>query len=212
MKPSRIFVNRILALFRSHDTGKRIHVTGEFYQDIDWFVKFLPHFNGVTYISKKLIDDSQSLYLDACLTGMGAVWRDRVYATPIVQIPNFILTIVHLEMLKLNVVIALRTWARCWQHTRVVFFCDNLAVVHVVETNRTRDEFLALCLRNIWLLAALHDVEIELSIFQGKNIEADVLSRIYTSSPVDEGVLRHLRKHYIWDNIPVQYFDLDLHL
>ena len=40
---------------------------------------------------------------------MGVVCRDRVYATPIVQIPNFILTIVHLEML--NVVIALRTWA-----------------------------------------------------------------------------------------------------
>ena len=149
------------------------------------------------------------------LTGLygeyGAVWRDRAYATPIVQIPNFILTIVHLEML--NVVIALRTWAKYWQHTKVVFFCDNLAVVHVVKTNRTRDEFLALCLRNIWLLAALHDVEIELKHIPGKeNIEADVLSRIYSDSPVDEEILRHLRENYIWDNIPVQHFDLDLHL
>ena len=116
VKLSRVFVNRILALFRSHAVGRRIQLTGEFYQDLDWFVKFLPHFNGVTYISRKLIDESQSLYLDACLTGMGAVWRDRVYATPIVQIPNFILTIVHLEML--NVVIALRTWAKYWQHTK----------------------------------------------------------------------------------------------
>ena len=198
-------------MFRSHAIDKIIQLTGEFYQDLDWFVKFLPYFNGVTYISKKLIDDSQSLYVDTYLTGMGAVWRDRAYATPIVQIPNFILTIVHLEML--NVVIALRTWAKYWQHTKVVFFCDNLAVVHVVETNRTRDEFLALCLRNIWLLAALHDVEIELKHIPGKeNIEADVLSRLYSDSPVDEGVLRHLRKNYIWDNIPVQHFDLDLHL
>ena len=142
---------------------------------------------------------------------MGAVWRDRAYATPIVQIPNFILTIAHFEML--NVVIALRTWAKYWQHTKVVFFCDNLAEVHVVETNRTRDEFLALCLRNIWLLAALHDVAIELKHIPGKeNIEVDVLSRIYSDSPVDEGVLRHLRENYIWDNIPVQHFDLDLHL
>ena len=86
-------------------------------------------------------------------------------------------------------------------------------MVHVVENNRTRDEFLALCLRNIWLLAALHDVEIELKHIPGKeNREADVLSRIYFGSPVDEGVLRHLRENYIWDNIPVQYVDLDLHL
>ena len=142
---------------------------------------------------------------------MGAVWRNRVYATPIIQIPNFISTIVHLEML--NVVIALRTWAKYWQHTKVIIFCDNLAVVHVVETNRTRDEFLALCLRNIWLLAALHDVEIVFKHIPGENnIKADVLSRIYSSSAVDEGVLRHLRENYMQDNIPVQHFDLDLHL
>ena len=59
---------------------------------------------------------------------------------------------------------------------------------------------------------ALHDVEIELKHIPGKkNIEADVLSRIYSGS-LDEGVLRHLRENYIWDSIPVQYFELDLHL
>ena len=36
VKLSRIFVNRILALFRSHVVGKRIQLTGEFYQDLDW--------------------------------------------------------------------------------------------------------------------------------------------------------------------------------
>ena len=75
------------------------------------------------------------------------------------------------------------------------------------------DEFLALCLQNIWLLAAFHDVEIEIRHIMGKkNVEADVVSRIYSDSSVNEGVLRHLRENYIWDHIPVQYFDLDLHL
>ena len=83
---------------------------------------------------------------------MGAVWQDRVYATPIVKIPDFSLTIVHLEML--NFVIVLYTWAKYWQHTRVVFYCDNLAVVHMVDTIKTKDTFLALCLQNICLLAA----------------------------------------------------------
>ena len=210
VKPSRIFVSRMLALFRSHISG-RIRLTDEFYQDLHWFIVFLPHFNGVTYISRHPLDKDQSLYLDACLTGMGAIWRNRVYATPVVQVPNFILSIVHLEML--NLVIALRTWASLWRHTKVVFHCDNMAVVHVVRTNKTRDEFLALCLRNIWLLAALHDMEIKIRHIRGKkNVEADTLSRIYSDSTVDEGVLSVLRRNYIWDHIPVQYFDLDLHL
>ena len=69
VKPSRIFVNRILSVFRSHSTGKRIRLTGE----LDWFITFLPHFDGVTYISRKPIDDDKSLHLDACLTDMGAM-------------------------------------------------------------------------------------------------------------------------------------------
>ena len=202
VKPLHIFINKILSIFRSHSIAKTIWLIGEFYQDLDWFITFLPQFNDFTNISRKLVDYAQSLNMDACLTGMGAVWWDRVYATPIVQIPNFILTTVHLEML--NIVIALRTWAKYWQHTRVVLYCDTLAVVHVVETNRTRDNFLALCLRNIWLLAALHDVEVEVKHISGKNNQkADVLSRIYSSAPVDEWILRDLQENYICANIPV---------
>ena len=154
---------------------------------------------------------SSGLSGNASFKGMGAVWQDRVYATPIVQIPNFILTIVLLEMLDIG--IALHTWVRHWQHGRVVLYCDNLTVVHVVETNRTRDTFLALCLHNIWLLAALHNVEIEIKHIQGRNIQkVDALSRIYSRAPVEDCILRELQENYIWENIHVQYFDLDLHL
>ena len=48
---SRTFINRILALFRS-SPGQRIHLTHEFYQDIDWFLKFLPIYNGISCIKK----------------------------------------------------------------------------------------------------------------------------------------------------------------
>ena len=45
VKPSRIFVNRSLALFRAK-VGPKIALTHDFHQDLDWFVRFLPHFNG----------------------------------------------------------------------------------------------------------------------------------------------------------------------
>ena len=118
VNPSRIFVNHILALLRTC-RGPKIALTQDFYQDLDWFSRFLPHFNGVTCLHKIPIDSSQGLYLDACLTGMGAVWRNRVYVTPIYEIPGFQLAITHLEML--NVVIALKIWGHFWKHSAITF-------------------------------------------------------------------------------------------
>ena len=105
-------MNRILALFRS-SPGKRIHLTNEFHQDINWFLKFLPLYNGITCIKKPPIEAQDTLYLDACLTGMGAVWQNRVYATPRCDIVGFDLSITHLEML--NLVVAIKTWGTFWK-------------------------------------------------------------------------------------------------
>ena len=126
VKPARIFINRLLAVFRANSTLRKILLTDEFHRDIQWFLNFLPSYNGVSYIRKDHIDVEQSLYLDASLTGMGAVWRDRVYSTPIHNGSDLDLQIVHLEML--NIVIALRTLGYCWRHSVIKNFCDNLGV------------------------------------------------------------------------------------
>ena len=152
MKPARVFINRLLAVFRANSGLRRIPLTEDFHRDIRWFLEFLPSYNGISYIRKHKVDAEQSLYLDASLTGMGTIWRDRVYATPIHNCADLDLKIIHLEML--NIMIALRTWGHRWRHSAIEIFCDNLGVVQVVETGRTRDPFLALCIRNIWLITA----------------------------------------------------------
>ena len=143
VKPARVFINRLLAVFRSNSHLKTIHLSDEFHKDIQWFLTFLPSYNGISYICKHRLDEGQSLYLDANLTGMGAVWRNRVYATPIHNCGDLDLKIVHLEML--NIIIALKTWGVKWRHSAIDIFCDNLGVVQVVETVKTKDSFLALC-------------------------------------------------------------------
>ena len=106
VKPSRTFINRILDLFRKSSHLKKIKLTEEFHKDIRWFLTFLPTYNGISYIKKTEVEDSQSLFSDACLTGMGAVWQNKVYATPIHNFGDLKLSIVHFEML--NIMIALR--------------------------------------------------------------------------------------------------------
>ena len=130
IKPARIFINRILSLFRESPNSKNIKLTAEFFMDIDWFLTFIPHFSGSAKIFKADIQRATSLHIDACLTGVGGIWNDRVYAAPVPTFINFQPNITHLEMV--NILVALRLWARFWAASSVVFHCDNLALVQVV--------------------------------------------------------------------------------
>ena len=209
VRPSRIFINRML--FRDNHGAKRIPLTEEFHRDLQWFLIFLPKFNGVTYIDKPEIQDNITLYIDACLTGLGGVWCQQVYATPVSPIIGKTLKIVHLEML--NVVVALRLWATEWAHSAVKLFCDNLAVVQVVQSSKTKDSFLAACIRNIWLLLATYDIDLQVQHIAGsKNDVADLLSRIHSDKPINNSLFQHLQNNYQWRRIPEQYLSRLLHI
>ena len=209
--PARIFINRMLAVFRQNAHKKRIKLTQEFFQDLSWFLEFLPTFNGITYLVKTEVLGENYVYLDASLTGLGAIWNNRVYSTPIFVIPGFQLKIVHLEML--NIVLALRTWGSYWKHHKIKIFCDNLAVVQVVKSSKTKDKFLAACIRNIWLISASNDIEIVIEHIEGKkNVIADLLSRLHSQVGVNNTLLTALKQDYIWEKVDVCKFDLNLTL
>ena len=98
-------------------------------------------------------------------------------------------------------------------HSTVKFFCDNWAVVQVVKTGKTRDAFLGVCSRNIWLLAATFDIALQIEHIMGKkNIYANALSRIYSDKPVNPQLVQHLTSNFSWRRIPEQFLNLDLHV
>ena len=133
----------------------------------------------------------------------------RVCSTSTPSIPGFALNIIHWEML--NIVIVLRIWGKYCRHRSIMVNCDNEACVHVVATSKTRDQFLGACIRNIWLLTAYHDISLHIQHIRGKdNVEADLLSRLYSDKPVDQRLLHELKSNYIWDNVLPHHFDLNL--
>ena len=137
-----------------------------------------------------------SLYLDASLTGIGGVWASILHLLPIQG-----LTIVHYEMV--NFVIALRLWGHFWCHSRVNILSDNLAVVQVVNSGKTKDMFLATCVRDIWLLTAVFDIELEVAHIAGaKNEVADLLSRLHVDNSINHELLGKLQQEFIWDYVP----------
>ena len=54
-----------------------------------------------------------------------------------------------------NILVAIRIFGPSWLQKKVLIKCDNQAVVHVLESGRTRDSFMA---AYVWLEAALFDL------------------------------------------------------
>ena len=91
--------------------------------------------------------------------------------------------IVELEIF--NILVACKVWAAHWSNKRIKIWCDNLVVVEVLNSGRSRDDTLATCTRNIWLLSVIYDFDIILYHIPGRdNTIADLLSR-WTNSHKD---------------------------
>ena len=111
----------------------------------------------------------------------------------------------------INVLIALRLWAKAWAHSLVTVNCDNFAVVQVNNSGKSRDSFLGACIKNLWLVMASHDSHLNLVHIEGKkNSLADALSRIYSSKGIPFLLFDYLREHFKWEQVPHQYFKLKI--
>ena len=193
IKPARYFLNRMLALLRQNVNHRKILLHQQFFADLNWFLTFLDTYNGITYY--KITEQDAQVYLDASLTGLGGVYGSFVYALPIPKgFRDY--SIVHLEIL--NILVACKIWASQWENKKIQIFCDNLAVVEVLTSGRTRDETLAICARNIWLLSALYNIHFTFSHIAGvQNTIADLLSR-WGNSHHDWSKLQSLCPDHVW--------------
>ena len=145
----------------------------EFKGDLNWFLQFLPKFNGRAFISHRQI--TEEIELDASLQGLGARWGHQVYALYIpLGYSDF--SIVHLEML--NILVAIHTWGQKWCGKAVKIACDNQAVVSVLNSGKTRDLTLVAIARNIFMETAQTNIMLKPVHIMGKvNEIADSLSR-----------------------------------
>ena len=201
ISPARLFVNRVLTTLRNAPGSGSISLDELFYRDIAWFVKFMQHYNGVTKIPEQTKPEVD-LYVDACLLAVGAYSQGKVYHKNIPYCYKSVLSIVHYEMV--NVVIAFGTRGHLWINKWIRVFCDNSAVVHILNTGASRDPFLLACARTLWLLKAKHNIKVKVKFNAGaENRYADVLSRWHHFQDVNSHVVQHLKE--------CEWFDVDSH-
>ena len=125
---------------------------------------------------------TRTIFVDSCLTGAGGVNEKAYYSfeyPPTLQTCN--LSISSLEAF--NILVATRMWATEMQSQQVMLFCDNSAAVAGVQSGTARDPLIRGVAREVWLLCALHDIDMEVRHRPGALMqEPDLLSRRHLSA------------------------------
>ena len=180
-KSSRFFLNRMLDILRADFGSNEINLGQDFHRDLNWFRKFLPQFNGTAFFNRSPVH--MTIELDACPVGFGAICMNEAYAIKNPQnYENY--SKVHLEML--NILVALRVWAKQWSNKKILLKCDKEAVVSVFNSGKTQDMTLAAMARNINMLLAVEDIDLQvIHILGSDNKIADLLSRWSIASNLD---------------------------
>ena len=175
VRPARYFLNRMLQLLRENHDNLNICLTEKIFKDLKWFQVFLTSYNGTTFYHDPPPPLHKCIYLDASLEGLGGCYDNYVYALRIPRCFNNY-NIAHLEIL--NVVVALKIWGYMWANKSIQVMCDNMVVVDVLTCGRAKDSIMATCARNVWLLAAMFNVNVIVSHIKGlDNSIANLLSR-----------------------------------
>ena len=149
-----------------------------FKKDLRWWSLFISKFNGVAFIPPTVGDEPDVTFsTDSCLTGCGGICGLEYFHA---IFPPFILEqelpIHKLEMLA--VLIGVRIWGKSLQGLRLQIYCDNSAAVDVINSSKTRDAFMASCLRELWLEVSTYCFELRAVHLPGEdNRVADWLSR-----------------------------------
>ena len=134
IRPGRIFMSRLLNRLRSLPSKpSRFPVTSEMLSDIDWWLTFLPLFNGSAMIALRPHDFHDVLFTcDSSLHRGGATCFDECtsFAFPR-DIEELALHINALELFVL--VMAVTIWAPKLAGSRFQISCDNDAAVQVVR-------------------------------------------------------------------------------
>ena len=108
IKPARGFLNQMLQTLRNMTGVNRAKIDNDFRRDLNWFKQFLQSFNGKTSFANWQGPSDVTVYVNASLSGLGAVCKGQFYS---VWLSESILKfdgIVIYEMI--NVLVCLRMW------------------------------------------------------------------------------------------------------
>ena len=159
-----------------------IKLSSGFFKDLQTWKTFISHWNGAAFfLSTSWVDSpSLELYTDASGTlGLGGICGQRWFqgcCQTHQQLDQPGISIAWQELFA--IVVACHLWGDAFANKRIMFFCDNESVVHIVNSKRSRIPRIMDLVRLLTLLTLEHNFYLKTVHIEGKKNEiADSLSR-----------------------------------
>ncbi len=170
-------VNRLLHCLRGMPRLGKQELSADARLDIKWWHDYLPESTGVTLLQLQQVLPEAMFDTDSTLSRAGGV-RQKEYFT--VKYPEAITCrephIAELEMWA--VVVALKVWKDDLTNSALRVKCDNVAMLHAINSGCTSNVEMAALLREIaYVLLRMDSVLVAEYIPSKQNVLPDLLSR-----------------------------------
>ena len=178
IKGGRTFLRRIIDLKNClRKQRDKTLLSDDFRMDLQWWIDFLPLFNGSVHI----LDPRpvRSLCTDACNTGCGGYFAgDYFYVNWTTDLPE--MTEQHINVKEtMAIVLALKRWAPLLSDKRVIVRTDNIAAKSYINKGASRNTFIMPYLRSLFWTQACYNFSVSAIYVKGRlNTIADTISRL----------------------------------
>ena len=141
--PGRAFLQRIINLTRGvPKQHHHIRLTNGFREDVKMWQNFLIDWNGTSLFLNPFWENSAelSLYTDASGTqGFGGIFRNQWFQGKWLPHETLDTKNISIDWQEFYaIVVACYIWASVWAQKRIIFYCDNQAVVSIINSKRSK--------------------------------------------------------------------------
>ena len=183
IRPGRSFVSHLIHLStKAKELHHYIKLDAEVRSDIRMWQTFLQGWNGVFFFLNDNITIAADMHLftDATDKAFGGIfqnkWFQSMFPKDILSLEDDCSSMALLELYP--IIVACFLWGKQWNKMRILFHCDYMATVQILNKGRSRVHIINRLMRMLTWLSAQYNFIVHAEHVPGKlNDMADALSR-----------------------------------
>ena len=146
-------------------------LNADFHSDLLWWHSFLTEWNGVSFLHLSNPDLPAEVVVQTDASGNWGKWLQWKW-------PDDWSTITIMVKELVPIVLSCAVWGPLLVRKRVLFLCDNIAVVNSIQKGSSKEPQVMQLLRSLWFFVARFDISVSAKHIAGvMNSTADQLSR-----------------------------------
>ena len=162
VRPGRIFLRRMIETAKkAKQLDHWIRLREEFHSDLAWWISFLEVWNGASFMSTHITAPHPDITFSSDATGSwgcGACLQQHWFLCP--GAGQWTTQCIAVKEI-LSVVVACAIWGPYWQHRQVLALSDNMAVVHVINSQSSKERTILHLLRCLHFICVVCDITLK---------------------------------------------------